>query len=172
MRKSSAVLGSALFFLAAPGSIAGLMPWWIGKWGFTPEPAWYVSARAAGVLMIAAGMIFLVESFARFALEGIGTPAPIAPTKHLVVTGYYRYVRNPMYVAVLAIILGQALLFANLALAAYAVIVCAAFSAFVMAYEEPALKRQFGDEYVRYRANVPRWIPRLRPWRAAATPGR
>src|SRR5882762_8775098 len=105
-----------------------------------------------------------VDSFARFALQGLGTPAPIAPTQNLVVTGLYRYVRNPIYVA---LILGQAALFGDQRLLAYGVLVWLAFHAFVVGYEEPVLVRRFGTEYEDFRANVPRWIPRLTPWRAA-----
>ena len=100
----------------------------------------------------------------RFAIEGLGTPAPIAPTRHLVVTGFYRHVRNPMYVAVLAVILGQALLFANARLLAYGAAFWLACHLFVVFYEEPTLRRSFGADYDAFRANVPRWIPRLRPW--------
>ena len=105
------------------------------------------------------------KSFARFALKGLGTPAPIAPTAHLVVSGFYRFVRNPMYVGVLAAILGQALVFANWRLFAYAGLVWLMFELFVLIYEEPTLKRTFGQEYAAYRANVPRWVPRFTPWR-------
>jgi protein-S-isoprenylcysteine O-methyltransferase Ste14 len=164
MRKSSAILGSLIFLVIAPGTVAGLVPWWISKYRFAPATPDLWAIRIAGCLLVAAGLLFLLDSFAQFALKGLGTPAPIAPTRHLVVSGYYRYVRNPMYVAVLALIVGQALLFGDLALFAYAVIVWAAFSAFVLGYEEPTLRRTFGDEYLSYCAHVPRWIPRLRPW--------
>jgi protein-S-isoprenylcysteine O-methyltransferase Ste14 len=97
----------------------------------------------------------------------LGTPAPIAPTQNLVVTGLYRYVRNPIYVALVAVILGQAVLFGDQRLLGYGVLVWLAFHAFVVGYEEPALVRRFGTEYEDFRANVPRWIPRLTPWRAA-----
>jgi len=110
--------------------------------------------------LIVAGVVFLIHAFARFAAQGVGTPAPIAPTKHLVVTGVYRWVRNPMYLAVLAIIVGQALLFESGALALYALAVAAAFLTFVRLYEEPTLLSTFGAEYEDYRARVPGWWPR------------
>jgi protein-S-isoprenylcysteine O-methyltransferase Ste14 len=119
----------------------------------------------AGGLLLMLGVWILVESFARFALHGRGTPAPIAPTARLVVTGFYRRVRNPMYVAVTAIILGQALVFASVGLAAYAALIWAAFHTFVLAYEEPTLRRAYPEDYAAYTAAVPRWRPRLRPWR-------
>ena len=142
------------------------MPWWISRYRLEPATPDVWVARGFGCLLIAAGILFLLDSFARFALKGIGTPAPIAPTRHLVVSGYYRFVRNPMYVAVFALILGQALLFGDLALYAYAVIVWGAFCAFVLGYEEPTLRRTFGEEYLAYCKQVPRWIPRVRPWTA------
>jgi protein-S-isoprenylcysteine O-methyltransferase Ste14 len=106
-----------------------------------------------------------VDSFGRFALQGLGTPAPIAPTQHLVVTGLYRYVRNPIYVAVAAVIFGQAVLFGDWRLFAYGAVFCLVCYLFVVGYEEPTLKKSFGAEYEAFRINVPRWIPRLTAWR-------
>jgi protein-S-isoprenylcysteine O-methyltransferase Ste14 len=105
-----------------------------------------------------------VHAFARFVAQGRGTPAPIAPTERLVVTGPYRYVRNPMYLAVLAAIVGQALVLWQGVLLTYAAVVCASFVAFVKAYEEPTLARRFGGQYAAYRRAVPGWWPRRRPW--------
>jgi protein-S-isoprenylcysteine O-methyltransferase Ste14 len=96
LRKTIAVLGSALFFAVAPSSVAGLVPWWITRWEFRPPFFDLDATRAVGILLIVAGLPGLVDSFARFALQGLGTPAPIAPTQNLVVTGLYRYVRNPI----------------------------------------------------------------------------
>jgi len=87
------------------------------------------------------------------------------PPKHLVVTGFNRYVRNPMYVAVTALIIGQGFLFGSVAVLEYGAIVWSAFFLFVLGYEEPALGEQFPEKYKRYRANVRRWIPRTTPWR-------
>ena len=123
------------------------------------------AGRYLGGVLIALGAIGLLDSFARFALQGMGTPAPTFPTERLVVTGLYRYVRNPMYVAVVAAIFGQGLLFGSAPLIAYGAAVWLAFHLFVVAYEEPALRRRFGAIYAAYQANVPRWIPRLAPWR-------
>jgi protein-S-isoprenylcysteine O-methyltransferase Ste14 len=118
----------------------------------------------AGGALISAGLIVLVDSFRRFAIEGLGTPAPVLPTKHLVVTGWYRHVRNPMYVAVIALILGQALLFTDWRLLAYAAAVWLGFHAFVTQYEEPALRETFGEDYEVYCRGVSRWSPRATPW--------
>ncbi|MGH2922442.1 MAG: methyltransferase family protein, partial [Solirubrobacterales bacterium] len=158
-------LGSALFLLAAPGVVAVLVPWLLGAWEFeTPAPGW-IALRVAGGVIIAAGAAALLHSFARFVVEGIGTPAPVAPTRTLVVGGLYRHLRNPMYVAVAALIVGQALLFGRPWLLAYAAAFVAAVATFVRHYEEPTLERSFGASYYAYRRAVPAWIPRLRPWR-------
>lgn len=123
-----------------------------------------MAGGAVGSLLIAAGLLVLLDSFARFALQGLGTPAPVLPTRHLVVTGFYRYVRNPMYVAVTSLILGQALLFGNVRVLRYGFAVWLAFHLFVLVYEEPTLQRTFGPEYQAFCANVPRWLPRVKPW--------
>ena len=163
MQRAAALLGSAIFLVIAPGTLAVLLPWYFTHWRF--EPPLFPVARGIGGALIVAGLPILLDSFARFALQGLGTPAPVMPPKHLVVTGLYRHVRNPMYVAVTAMIVGQGLLFGSVALLAYGAIVWAGFFLFVLAYEEPELDRQFADEYKRYRANVRRWLPRIKAWR-------
>jgi len=162
MSRATALLGSALFLVLAPGTIAGLVPWLIVRW---PAPIPNVAMAALGGLVLALGAVLLVECFTRFALQGLGTPAPVAPPQRLVVTGAYRHVRNPMYVAVVSLILGQAALFASLPLLIYGAVVWAGFHAFVLGYEEPTLRRQFPQDYATFFAAVPRWIPRLTPWR-------
>jgi protein-S-isoprenylcysteine O-methyltransferase Ste14 len=131
------------------------------------EPAFFglFLLRIAGVALILAGLPVLLDSFARFAIQGLGTPAPVFPTKHLVVTGWYRYVRNPMYVAVVSIIVGQALLFGNVHVLEYGAAAWLVTHFFVLAYEEPTMRATFGEEYQQFCQNVPRWIPRLTPWR-------
>jgi len=143
------------------------VPWWIAGWQIGAPLLGNNLFPAAGVVLVLLGLGPLIESFARFALLGLGTPAPIAPTQHLVVSGFYRYVRNPMYVGVLLIILGNALIPGNVAVFAYAALIALAFAGFVIAYEEPTLRRQFGAEYEEFCRNVPRWIPRLTPWTRA-----
>jgi protein-S-isoprenylcysteine O-methyltransferase Ste14 len=171
MQKVSAILGSALFFVVAPCVLAGLIPWWMTRWEFRPAFLGLEVTRGGGALLILIGLPGLVDSFARFALQGVGTPAPVAPTKNLVVTGLFQYVRNPIYVAVSAIILGQALLFGAWALLLLGAGFWLAFHLFVVAYEEPTLQQTFGTEYEAYRANVPRWVPRLTAWRGAGEGG-
>jgi protein-S-isoprenylcysteine O-methyltransferase Ste14 len=157
-----AALGSALFFAAAPGVVVGVVPWWITRWVLLPAP---LPLRIGGALLVAAAAPVLVAAFVRFVREGAGTPMPLAPTERLVVGGLYRHVRNPMYVAVLAGILGQAALLGQPRLLGWAAIVGASVVTFVKLYEEPVLARRFGEDYAAYRRAVPGWIPRLRPWR-------
>lgn len=164
MKTGSAVAGSALFFLAAPGVVAGLAPWWIIR-GYAHPLAESLVQRGLGLLFIAAGLAFLLHAFSRFILEGKGTPAPVAPTERLVIGGVYRYVRNPMYLAVIGVIVGQALFFGSWSLAGYAAAAAAVMAAFVHFHEEPVLAARYGDQYDRYRRAVPGWLPRLTPWR-------
>jgi protein-S-isoprenylcysteine O-methyltransferase Ste14 len=124
-----------------PGVLAGLVPWWITCWRFRAPFLGLEFVRAIGMILIIAGVAGLVDSFARFALQGQGTPAPIAPTRKLVVKGLYRHVRNPMYVAVIAVILGQAILFGEWRLILYSALFWLACHAFVVAYEERTLER-------------------------------
>jgi protein-S-isoprenylcysteine O-methyltransferase Ste14 len=156
------MLGTVVFLFLAPGTVAGLLPRWITGWRMPPMPSWWVVAQAVGVTLVAAGLMGLVAEFTRFALQGIGTPAPVAPTRHLVVHGLYRYVRNPMYLCVDAVVLGQVVLFASLPLLVYAVVAALVMAAFAHWYEEPALAARFGAEYERYRRRVPGWVPRPR----------
>jgi protein-S-isoprenylcysteine O-methyltransferase Ste14 len=155
------VLGSILFFAVAPAVVAGWIPYSISRWRMQPPFLGLAAGRWAGGALAIAGFVVLLDSFARFALVGEGTPAPIAPTNRLVVSGLYRYVRNPMYLAVVGAIAGQALLFANAPLLAYALGVWLLFHLFVLGYEEPTLRRQFGDSYLTYQREVRRWWPRL-----------
>ncbi len=164
----TAVAGSAVFLVIAPGVVAGLVPWWLTGWHL--GSSYPVPVRAAGAASITGGAVVLIGAFAQFAVEGLGTPAPVAPTGRLVVRGPYRYVRNPMYLAVLAVITGQALLLSRPVLLGYAVAVAAAFIAFVYGYEQPALARRYGAQYQAYRKAVPGWWPRLPPARKTPRP--
>lgn len=165
IRKASAMAGSAIFLFVAPGFIAGLVPWWVSHWRLeTPFPGMLLF-RIAGAVLITLGTVGLLDSFVRFAVQGLGTPAPVFPTRRLIVTGLYRYVRNPMYIAVLSAILGQGLFFGNAAVLAYGALVWTLFYLFVLLYEEPTLRASFGSEYRLFCAEVPRWIPRLSAWR-------
>ena len=166
MSRAWAAMGSALFFVVAPGVVAGFVPWLLTRWEVRDVPLVYLPLQVVGGTLILAAAAALVHSFARFVLEGSGTPAPVAPTARLVVGGLYRYCRNPMYVAVLAIIGGQALLLAQPVLVLYGALIWAAVAAFVRGYEEPVLRGRYGDQYEAYRRAVPGWRPRLQPWTA------
>ena len=161
MKRARSILATAVFLLLAPGTVAGLIPFWISRWRFETAFFSLEPVRWFGVFLIVLAAPVLLESFARFALEGLGTPAPVLPTQRLIVKGFYRYVRNPMYVAVVSIILGQGLLFGNASLLLYAALVWAAFFGFVLSYEEPKLRRTYGAEFESYCRQVPRWIPRF-----------
>src|SRR5215813_11220269 len=163
MLRPAAIIGSAIFLVIAPGTLAVYVPWRMTRWHFASALLGFPGFRVIGAIMMVAGLPVLLDSFARFAIQGLGTPAPVAPPQHLVVTGLYRYVRNPMYVAVLSMIFGQGLLFGSTWLLGYGVVVWLSFFAFVLLYEEPALRGKFGKEYDDFCAHVPRWIPRLRP---------
>jgi protein-S-isoprenylcysteine O-methyltransferase Ste14 len=161
MKRISPILGSLFFLVVAPGIVAGLVPWAISGWQWSPALFGIEPLRWIGGALIVAGAPILLDSFARFVLEGLGTPAPIYPTDRLIVTGFYRRVRNPMYLGVVAIILGQALLLGDSRLIIYGAVVWLAFHIFVVAYEEPVLRRCYGAQFSDYCAHVRRWLPRL-----------
>jgi protein-S-isoprenylcysteine O-methyltransferase Ste14 len=149
MRMRTAAVGSAVFFLVAPGVVSGLIPWLLTGWRVREPMPYLAPVRVFGTVLLLAGLIVLIQAFWRFVVEGLGTPAPVAAPDRLVLGGPYRRVRNPMYVAVLAVVVGQALLLASV----------------VRFYEEPTLARRYGAQYEAYRRAVPAWWPRLRPWR-------
>jgi protein-S-isoprenylcysteine O-methyltransferase Ste14 len=159
MRKLTAVVGSAGFLVLAPGVVAGLVPWWLTRWRV--GACYRGPVRVTGAVLTGAGAAALLGSFAQFAVEGQGTPAPPAPAGQLVVHGPYRYVRNPMYLAVLAVITGQGLVLGRPVLLGYGAGVAAAFTGFVYGYEQPALASRYGSQYEAYRQTVPAWWPRL-----------
>ena len=164
-RKIPAIVASAVFLVIAPGFVAGLVPWWISHWRLEDSFFGMPLFRLTGVILVTLGIIGLLDSFVRFAVQGLGTPAPVFPTRHLVVTGLYRFVRNPMYVAVVSTNLGQSFILGNVTLVAYGTIVWLLCHLFVLLYEEPTLRATFGSEYRLFCAAVPRWIPRATPWR-------
>ena len=161
MGRARAAIGSLVFLVLVPGVVAGLVPWLLTGWQ-PHDPG--LAAVVAGVVLVAVGALVLLSAFARFVLEGVGTPAPVAPTERLVVGGLYRYVRNPMYLAVGATIVGQALILGRPVLLTYAAIFGFVVAAFVRGYEEPTLAARYGEQYDAYRRAVPAWWPRLRAW--------
>ena len=165
MKRTSAALGSFGFLLVTPGTVCGLVPLLITGWRRPADPLAWVDA--VGWVLLLAGAAVLLHAFVAFAWYGRGTPAPPAPTERLVVEGAYRHVRNPMYVAVLAVVLGQVLLFASWGLFAYLILIGITMASFVHTYEEPTLREAYGPSYEEFCENVPRWLPRLTPWHGA-----
>ena len=159
MRRPAAAAGSTLFFAVAPAVVAGVLPLALTGWEVAAE--WWPPLRALGGVLLVAAAGVLVSAFVRFVVEGLGTPAPIAPTEHLVVGGLYRHVRNVMYIAVTSAIVGQALILGSVTLLVYAAVMWGVMAAFVRFYEEPTLADRYGAQYEAYRRAVPAWIPRL-----------
>jgi protein-S-isoprenylcysteine O-methyltransferase Ste14 len=156
-----AIIGTLIFVAVVPGTVIGLVPYLVTGWRVEPALLGLPVLRWAGAALIVVAAPVFVDFLARFALEGRGTPAPIAPPEHLVVRGVFKYVRNPGYVAVLSLVVGQALLFGSAWLLAYAAALGLGFHLFVVFYEEPTLRAQFGEEYEAYCRRVPRWMPRV-----------
>jgi protein-S-isoprenylcysteine O-methyltransferase Ste14 len=156
---------SLVFFLLVPGTVAGWVPYWLTGWRVHAPFSGLQVLRVGGAIFVLVGLACLVDSVVRFALVGLGTPAPVAPPRKLVVSGQYRHVRNPMYVAVLLTLIGQGLLLGSVAVLLYGLLVWALFHAFVLVYEEPTLAARFGRSYEGYRTHVGRWWPRIGPWR-------
>jgi protein-S-isoprenylcysteine O-methyltransferase Ste14 len=152
-----AALGTLVFTLLVPGTVVGLVPYLLTGW--RPAAGWL--PRIAGLALVLAALPVFVAFLLRFVREGIGTPAPIAPTERLVVGGPFRRVRNPGYISVVAMVLGQALGCGSWRVALWAALIALGFHLFVVLYEEPALRRQFGAEYEAYCRRVSRWWPRL-----------
>ena len=166
MTRRGAAAGSLIFVVAQPGLMGGLVPFWLtGGWESAGSPLFL---RLVGAALLAAGLGFLGHTVVRFVVEGLGTPSPVAPTEKLVVGGVYRYLRNPMYVAVIAIILGQAAILGRPVLLVYAAIFWLVVASFVRVYEEPTLSHRYGEQYETYRRAVPAWVPRVRPWRGSS----
>lgn len=160
----TSVVVSVLFTLfGGPALVLVLVPWLITRFRIPPgEPLVQVAVAAT---LMAIGLAPLFESMIRFIVVGHGTLVPAVPTKHLVVSGLYRYVRNPMYIGVITVLAGEAVLFRSRHMLVYLALVWLIMHLFVCLYEEPKLARTYGEEYARFRRNVPRWIPRLMPWR-------
>jgi protein-S-isoprenylcysteine O-methyltransferase Ste14 len=163
--RRAAVLGSLIFFVVGPGLEAGVGPWLLtGGFEVGSRLPGAAAPRLLGAVLIAVGLAVLIGAYVRFALDGIGTPSPTAPPRELVVAGVYRYVRNPMYVATAAVIVGEGLVLRQPILLLGAIVYCAALATLERLYEAPLLRRRFGARYEAYRRAVPGWLPRLRPW--------
>ena len=159
----SEAIGTTIVFFLAPGTVAGLVPWWLSGWD-RPDGGLRVT-DVVGATVVVIGLAVVIAAFAQFVREGQGTPAPVAPTEQLVVGGLYRYVRNPMYLAVAALIGGQALIFHSAAVMWWLVAFGVLVFTFVTAYEQPTLRSTYGASYHAYCDAVPGWFPRFTPWR-------
>ena len=162
-RRRNVIVSILFTALGGPGIALVWLPLGITRFRVpAAEPRWQMLLAAALVL---AGVSPGLESIRRFVVVGRGTLVPTAPTEHLVVSGFYRHVRNPMYVGVLVALAGEVLLFRSRGLLLFAVCLWLGFHLFVSLYEEPTLTRRYGDEYLRFKQNVPRWMPRLKAWK-------
>lgn len=160
MRQVTAVAGGVAYFLAVPAVLGGLVPWAITDWRIHSSS---MALRVIAAVTICVGLVPLVSAFVEFVRAG-GTSSPTAAPDRLVVAGFNRYVRNPMYIGVLLIILGQASLFTSTALAIYGALFWVSVAAFVHWCEQPTLSRRFGAAYEAYRRAVPAWVPWSHPW--------
>ena len=160
MKRTSPFGQALLAFLAMPALGGMVAPWLAGT-----DP-WRGSFHPTGVVIAAIGLVGLLWCVRDFYVVGKGTLAPWAPPRRLVVVGLYRYVRNPMYVSVLAMVAGIACWRASPRVGGYAFILAAAFHLRVVLHEEPRLARSFDTDWHEFSRAVPRWVPRLRPWRA------
>lgn len=163
LRPGVAVALSVAWGVALGGTFAGALPYLLGDWRLRHLGACWVMCEVLGGILIAVGVVPIVGSFAEF-IRAHGTPIPLASPPRLVIRGCYRYVRNPIYVGFLAVLLGQTLLLGSLALLKYTAVAFCIGAAAVRFYEEPVLARRFGDDYIAYKAAVRAWIPRLHPW--------
>jgi len=136
--------------------VAGIVPWLLTRWDAGSQPA---ALRILGVVVLVAGGALVLETTARFALQGRGTPAPWAPPERFVERGSYRFVRSPMYLGVLLLVVGQGLLLGQESLYAWAIAAWLIFMGFLVFYEEPQLRDRFGASYDDYRRRVRRWLP-------------
>ncbi len=163
-------IGTLVFVLCVPGTVIGVVPYLLSGWTIAPAFFGWWWLRGLGIVLIVCALPIFLDFIIRFVREGRGTPAPIAPTRNLVVGGVFRYVRNPGYVAVVSLVVGQGLLFGTPAIVLYAAMLALAFHVFVLLYEEPTLRQQFGAQYEAYCRTVPRWIPRRPAHGSPTTP--
>jgi protein-S-isoprenylcysteine O-methyltransferase Ste14 len=160
--RRSVIISILFVVFGGPGIALIYLPLWITHFRIPAwEPWWQVLPAA---VLIVAGITPGLESVRRFIYVGRGTLVPVAPPEHLVVSGFYRYVRNPMYLGVLVALSGEAILFWNRGIVIEAVLICLGFNVFINLHEEPSLTRRYPEDYPRYKSHVPRWLPRPTPW--------
>jgi len=153
-------LKTLIFSILVPGTVAGIIPWLLlqgsGNLVLRIPSIWMI-----GLFPLLLGVGLYLWCAGAFTFIGKGTPAPIDAPKVLVVQGLYRWVRNPMYIAVLSVVIGEAILFHSILLVEYALVLWGVFHMFVVFVEEPLLRSQFGASYETHFRTVPRWLPRL-----------
>jgi len=154
-------LKTLIFTILVPGTVAGIIPWLLLQGARDVVPP-IPSIWMIGLLPLLLGVSLYLWCAGAFTFIGKGTPAPIDAPKVLVIQGPYRLVRNPMYVAVLSVLIGEAILFRSFLLAGYALLFWAVVHTFVVLVEEPSLREQFGADYEAYLRAVGRWVPRVR----------
>ncbi len=167
--KPDLLIRSVVSVLALPTMVAGVVPGWLASTrgveiGFSLSIPFNIVVAAVGLAIMVAGLCFAARTIWMFSTEGEGTLAPWDPPRKLVVRGTYRYVRNPMISGVLAILLGEAILFGSVAILEWLAIFAAINCVYMPLSEEPGLAARFGQDYLRYKTHVPRWIPRMTPW--------
>lgn len=152
-------LKTLIFTILVPGTVLGIIPWLLLQWSeesvMPPSSVWLI-----GLFPLLIGVVLYFWCAGAFTFIGKGTPAPIDAPVFLVRSGPYRWVRNPMYIGVFSVLIGEAILFHSLLLVGYALLVGIVVHLFVVYYEEPSLRRRFGESYERYLHTVPRWLPR------------
>ena len=158
----AATLGTVVFVALVPGTVIVVVPRLLSGWSILPPLFAWAPVRWIGLVLLLLALPVFLDFLVGFVRRGHGTPAPIAPPERLVVSGGFRYVRNPGYIAVVSMVIGQGLFLGSKAVLAYAACLALGFHLFVVLYEEPALRGQFGEEYAAYCRRVPRWLPRVR----------
>lgn len=156
------LLKNIVFTILIPGTVAVYIPLWIAPAGSNLFTSGWDLKKLIATLVLLSGIVICLWSLRDFAVHGRGTPAPFDPPKWLVTRGFYRYVRNPMYVGVLTTIFSWALLFSSFGIFFYGIAVGLLFHLFVVLVEEPSLKKRFGKSYTHYCEGVGRWVPRSR----------
>jgi protein-S-isoprenylcysteine O-methyltransferase Ste14 len=152
-------LKTLLWSIFVPGTLTTLVPYLLLSSGIELVPVELSGFRFIGLIPIALGALLYLWCAWDFTFSGKGTPAPFDPPKEIVVGGLYRHVRNPMYVAALLVLIGEAILFESALILVYAAIVFSVFHLWIIFYEEPTLRRKFGASYEKYCLKVRRWIP-------------
>ena len=153
----SLFLRNLFFTILQPGIVAGLVPYWILRGELSVSRSWQFT-HYAGIVIFLIGLIIMLHCIINFAVKGRGTLSPADPTKRLVISGLYKYSRNPMYVGVMLILVGESMYFRSQSLWMYSFFIFIAFNLFIAGFEEPRLRRDFGEEYQAYCKRVSRWI--------------